>query len=182
MRWCEATGRYRSAGNTMASAFIGIGSNLGDREATVRSAIDALRSLDDRLTISSIYETDPVGFTDQPNFLNAVARLETDLTAREVLVELQRIEAAHLRVRGLRNAPRTLDLDLLLYDDAVIEAPDLSVPHPRMHERAFVLVPLAEFAPWARHPVLNKSAAEMLADLGLVEGIVKQNSRLRPRS
>jgi 2-amino-4-hydroxy-6-hydroxymethyldihydropteridine diphosphokinase len=157
----------------MALAFIGIGSNLGDRDATVRSALAALRAIDDQLVTSSLYETDPVGYTDQPPFLNAVALLETDLGALDLLGELKRIEAAHQRVRHFRNAPRTLDLDLLLYNNAVIETSGLSLPHPRMHERAFVLVPLAEIAPNAWHPILNRTAAEMLTDLGAVEGIVK---------
>jgi len=157
----------------VAIAFIGLGSNLGDRSDTLQSALASLRTLGDRLTVSSLYETDPVGFTDQPSFVNAAARLDTQLAPDELLTGLLRIEREHLRVRTFHNAPRTLDLDLLLYDDAVIELPGLSVPHPRMHQRAFVLVPLAEIARGAMHPVLNKTATEMLEDIGPVRGVVK---------
>jgi 2-amino-4-hydroxy-6-hydroxymethyldihydropteridine diphosphokinase len=157
----------------MATVFIALGTNLGDRLATIRSASDDLRRLGDRVALSSIYETEPVGYADQPSFLNAVARLDTQLTPEELLAALLRIETAHSRVRTFRNAPRTLDLDLLLYDDVVLASPELTVPHPRMQERAFVLAPLAEIAPGVRHPLLDKTATAMLADLGPVQGVVK---------
>lgn len=129
-------------------AFVGIGSNLGDREATIRHALELLGELG-TVRASSIRETDPVGITDQPKFLNAVAEIETDLTARQLLDRLLAIELELGRDRagGVRWGPRTIDLDLLLYGDHTIEEPGLTVPHPRLAERDFVLEPLHELDP-----------------------------------
>lgn len=130
-------------------AFLGLGANLGDAESQVRRAIAALGSLPHTrlLAASSLYRSAPVGVGTQPDFINAVAEVETALGARELLDELLTAEARFGRERPSPGAPRTLDLDLLLYGDQVIAEPGLAVPHPRMHERAFVLVPLAEIAP-----------------------------------
>ena len=130
-------------------AFIGLGANLGDPEAQVRRAFAALTELPGTrlLAASSLYRSAPVGYTVQPDFVNAVAQIETRLGAEALLRELLATEARFGRVRQFPNAPRTLDLDLLLYGDRVIAEPGLVVPHPRMHERAFVLAPLAEIAP-----------------------------------
>lgn len=138
----------------MTIAYIGIGSNLEDPRAQVLRAFDELGHLPDtRLTArSSLYRTAPIGHAAQPDFINAVAALDTQLPAEALLRELQAVEARHHRARSFPNAPRTLDLDLLLYGDARIDQPGLSVPHPRMHERAFVLQPLIEIAPRARIP------------------------------
>ena len=146
-------------------AAIALGANLGDRESTLRSAlamIEALASVRD-LRLSSLHATSPVIPGDsgaapiQPDYLNAAATLSTTSPPRELLDELQRIERAHGRVRYAadRWGARTLDLDLLLYDDCVIDEPGMAVPHPRMHERLFVLAPLAEVAPDWRHPVIG---------------------------
>ncbi len=131
-------------------AAIGLGSNLGDRAATLRSALTALGTdpAIDVVAVSAFQETEPVGVVDQPKFLNAAALLETTLSARELLDRLLAIERAHGRTRsGPRHGPRTLDLDLLLYGEETIDEPGLTVPHPRMHERRFVLDPLAELDP-----------------------------------
>jgi 2-amino-4-hydroxy-6-hydroxymethyldihydropteridine diphosphokinase len=132
-------------------AFVGLGSNLGDREAALRGAVAALAAEPgiEVLSVSTLRETDPVGLTAQPRFLNGVAELETELPARELLERLLAVERRFGRVReGVpAQGPRTLDLDLLLYGDERIDEPGLTVPHPRLHERRFVLEPLAELAP-----------------------------------
>lgn len=134
------------------AAYVALGANLGDPVATVRAACAALRAIPEArfLAASSLYRTAPVGLRNQPDFINAVARLEVDsavLPAPTLLERLFAIEAAFGRVRSVRNAPRTLDLDLLLYGDAQLDLPGLNLPHPRLTERAFVLAPLAEIAP-----------------------------------
>jgi 2-amino-4-hydroxy-6-hydroxymethyldihydropteridine diphosphokinase len=138
----------------MARAYIGIGANLGDAQTHVREAIVELGKLSrtQLLAASSLYRTKPVGHIDQPDFINAVAATETALDPHELLASLRKIEQQYSRVRTFRNAPRTLDLDVLLYDEAQFSDEMLTVPHPRMHERAFVLAPLAEIAPGARIP------------------------------
>jgi len=135
----------------MVRAFVGLGSNLGDREGTLRAAVGRLRSLSGTrvLHVSKLRNTEPVGYVDQPRFLNGVVELETDLPARELLDALLDIERGLGRDRSGSppRGPRTLDLDLLLYGDEEIAEPGLEVPHPRLHERAFVLEPLAELDP-----------------------------------
>lgn len=145
----------------MHRAYVALGANLADPVAQVRAAFEALRSVPEtRLAkASSLYRTAPVGIHGQPDFINAVALLETDLDAEMLLAQLFAIEAAFGRRRDFHHAPRTLDLDLLLFDDATIEIPSLRVPHPRMHLRAFVMQPLAEIAPDCSIPGRGSVAA-----------------------
>jgi len=135
--------------SVLHQAYVALGANLGDAHATVRAALDQLACLDETRLVaaSSIYRTAPVGCVHQPDFFNAVARLETRLEPHELLAALLALEADFGRTRRTRNDPRTLDLDLLLFDDLVLNLPSLTLPHPRLHLRAFVLVPLAEIAP-----------------------------------
>jgi len=131
-------------------AYVGLGANLGDRERTLREAVDALAAEEgiEVVAVSTLRETEPVGVGEQPRFLNGAAELETTLTSRELLARLLAVEQrfGRIRIPGEHGA-RTLDLDLLLYGDEVIDEPGLAVPHPRLHERSFVLEPLAELAP-----------------------------------
>jgi 2-amino-4-hydroxy-6-hydroxymethyldihydropteridine diphosphokinase len=136
------------------AAFIGLGSNLDDPPARIRRALQALAALPGTRVVrrSSLYRNPPVGDPDQPDFVNAVAEIETGLAPRELLGELLAIERAHGRVRDRPDGPRTLDLDLLLYGERTVHEPGLTIPHPRMLARAFVLLPLAEIAPEAVVP------------------------------
>jgi 2-amino-4-hydroxy-6-hydroxymethyldihydropteridine diphosphokinase len=163
-------------------AFVGLGSNLGEREALIRQALDELAALPGTtlIRVSSLYDTEPVGEIEQPRFLNAVAMLDTELTARQLLWNLQRIEARLGRTRTQRWGPRTMDLDLLLYGDLVIEEADLVLPHPELAHRAFVLVPLVELDPQLVHPVSGLTAVQLLARLEH-KSPVKRISRPRTR-
>lgn len=155
----------------METAYIALGSNLpsivGDSRATLRAAIDRLRSLGKVAAVSSLYETDPVGYQAQPRFLNAAVALETELSPVELLTRLLAIEREFGRDRSQTppKGPRTLDLDLLMLGNSVLNLPDLTLPHPAMSERRFVLAPLAEIAPRAIHPVSGKTIARLLRSL-----------------
>jgi 2-amino-4-hydroxy-6-hydroxymethyldihydropteridine diphosphokinase len=148
----------------MPRAYIALGSNLGDRAATIAAGLDEVtaRAAVDVVAISALVETEPVGYLDQPRFLNGVAAVETTLSARDLLTVLLEVERRFGRTRddALPHGPRTLDLDLILYGDVEIDEPGLTVPHPRMHERAFVLGPLAEIAPGLEVP--GKGGVETL--------------------
>lgn len=157
----------------MAEVAIALGSNLGDRLAWLANARHRLEEVLDTLRMSSIYETDPVSDEPQPRYLNAVVTGATDLGPLDLLHALQRIEADLGRERPFPNAPRTIDLDLLLYDELILATPDLTLPHPRLHERYFVLVPLAELAPDRRHPQVNQTIGELLRALGPPIGIAR---------
>jgi 2-amino-4-hydroxy-6-hydroxymethyldihydropteridine diphosphokinase len=145
----------------MTRAYVGLGANLGDREGTIRAAVAALPGV---LAVSSLRETEPVGVTDQPRFLNGVAALETELSARDLLETLLAVERRLGRERRERWGPRTIDLDLLLFGQEAIDEPGLTVPHPRLHERRFALEPLAEIAPDALIPGRGR-VANLLAEL-----------------
>jgi 2-amino-4-hydroxy-6-hydroxymethyldihydropteridine diphosphokinase len=139
----------------MPLAYVGLGANLGDRDATLRRALELLAAEPgmELVAVSAVRETEPVGYADQPSFLNAVAAVETELPPRALLDRLLAIERALGRTRtGPRFGPRTIDLDLLLHGDAVVDEPGLTLPHPRLHERRFALEPLAELDPHLEIP------------------------------
>jgi 2-amino-4-hydroxy-6-hydroxymethyldihydropteridine diphosphokinase len=152
-------------------AYIALGANLGDRLQTLRDAVRDLAEVGNIEAISSVYETDPVGYADQPAYLNAVVATDTALTAEGLLDALLSIERAHGRVRTFPNAPRTLDLDIILFGDEVRQSERLTIPHPRMQERTFVLAPLNEIAADVVVPGLNATVADLLGDLGSVSGV-----------
>jgi 2-amino-4-hydroxy-6-hydroxymethyldihydropteridine diphosphokinase len=141
---------------------IGLGSNLGDRLANLQTAIAGLPPEIRLLRASPVYETPPWGFTDQPAFLNQVIQAATQFEPQEVLRKLKRLEKEMGRKATLRYGPRLIDLDILLYDDLVLELPGLTIPHPHLAERAFVLVPLAELDPELKHPVLGETMEALL--------------------
>jgi len=145
--------------------YLSLGSNIGDREAHLREAIRRLESAGKLRSVSSIYETEPVEFTDQPQFLNCAVALETSSTPEQLMLQLLTIEKAMGRQRIQKKGPRTIDLDILLFEDEVIATPVLTIPHPAMQYRRFVLEPLAEVAPDAMHPVLRKTVRELLEEL-----------------
>jgi 2-amino-4-hydroxy-6-hydroxymethyldihydropteridine diphosphokinase len=146
----------------MQIAFLSAGSNLGDRKNNLEYAARSLAAAGTVLKISSCFETEPVGYLDQPWFFNQAIELKTSWTPDELLLCCQRIEACCGRIRTFPNAPRTLDLDILLYGDLSINQKDLIIPHPRMAERRFVLEPLAQIAPDLMHPLLKKSIRSLL--------------------
>jgi 2-amino-4-hydroxy-6-hydroxymethyldihydropteridine diphosphokinase len=145
----------------MTRAYVGVGANLGDREATIRAALDALPGV---VGVSTLRETDPVGVVDQPPFLNGAAVLETELPPRELLEILLAVERELGRERRERWGPRTIDLDLLLYGDESIDEPGLTVPHPRLHERRFALEPLLDLDPELSIPGRGP-VSDLLAEL-----------------
>lgn len=149
----------------MKTVYISLGSNVGDREQQIVAAIQALggRGIH-ALRQSSIYSTEPVDVATQSWFLNCVLEIETDLMPRQLLRTFKEIENELGRKHTVRRGPRVIDIDILLYGSSVIHTPDLEIPHPRMTQRRFVLVPLVEIAPAAHHPVENKSAEELLAE------------------
>jgi 2-amino-4-hydroxy-6-hydroxymethyldihydropteridine diphosphokinase len=144
---------------TETRTYLSLGSNVGDREGNLRKAIGRLSVL----RISPIYETEPVDHTDQPWFLNLVVEAETELSPHELLATTSRIEQELGRVHDFPKGPRTIDIDILLFGDQIVNTPDLQIPHPRMAERRFVLAPLADLAPDLQHPLTHLTVREMLA-------------------
>ena len=149
----------------LSEVYLGLGSNVGNRAANLAAAVAALREISTGVQVSALYETSPQGFSDQPKFVNAACRLWTRLDPFEVLDALRDIEAAIGAPRPFPNGPRAIDLDILLFGRWVIDTPSLTVPHPRIAQREFVLRPLADIAPGLEHPVLHETVAVLLRRL-----------------
>jgi 2-amino-4-hydroxy-6-hydroxymethyldihydropteridine diphosphokinase len=152
--------------------YLALGTNLGDRSANLKQAISSLTPQLDVKAKSQVYETPPWGFEDQPKFLNQVIKAKTYLDPEPLLKHLKRLEVALGRKESFANGPRLIDIDILFFDDLVLNKPSLVIPHPRLHERGFVLLPLMDIAPDLVHPVNNQSVREMSA-LSDVRGIEK---------
>ena len=146
-------------------AYLSLGSNVGDREAHLRDAIARLESCDHVVAVSSIYETEPVEFMHQPWFLNCAVALETALTPQQLLAAALKIERDMGRNRTEDKGPRMIDIDIVLFGDTVVNSPELTIPHPAMHARRFVLEPLAEIAPDATHPIAKRTIRELRDEL-----------------
>lgn len=155
----------------MTKAYIGIGANIGDRLAEIRKALELLACEVNITNISAIYETKPEGYFEQPDFLNCVVGIETNLNPGILLEKLKHIEAEMGRQSTFRNGPRIIDLDILLVGEAIISKHDLQVPHPRLHERAFVLRPLCDIAPQLIHPVKRRTMQALLNALNTEKGV-----------
>ena len=158
-----------SVGSGREAVYLGLGSNLGDRAANLRRALGLLDGYLTLQSVSYIYETEPWGYHDQPRFLNCACAGHTLLPPGELLQAVKYLEGSMGRELSFLNGPRLIDVDILLYGRLVLSEPDLEIPHPRMAERAFVLVPLSEIAPTLIHPVLKRTVGDLLEELGPLE-------------
>ncbi len=156
--------------------YLGLGSNMGNRQENLEKALDFLSQRLRVARVSSMYDTEPLGNTDQPRFLNLACRVNTVLEPAALLALAKGIESKMGRAFGKANGPRPIDIDILIYGDRIMDTPDLVIPHPRMTERAFVLVPLAEIAPDLRNPANGKTVREMLAGITEMQGVLKWES------
>jgi 2-amino-4-hydroxy-6-hydroxymethyldihydropteridine diphosphokinase len=156
------------------TVYLSLGSNLGDRLQNLKETLTALSPQMDVKAKSRVYETPPWGYEDQPRFLNQVIRVQTYLEPETLLKHIKRLEVALGRKATFRNGPRLIDIDILFYDDLLLNTPALTIPHPHLHERGFVLLPLMDIAPDFVHPSLQKSVREMAAtcDLGGIQEVV----------
>lgn len=159
--------------------YLSLGSNLGNREQNLKEAVRRASTLGRVVAVSSFYETEPVEVTDQPWFLNCVLALETTAEPAQLMRELLRIEHEMGRQRLVKKGPRSIDIDILLFGDAVVNTPDLTIPHPEMTRRRFVLEPLAEIAPELLHPVSQKTVTRLLAELAPGQRVQKYEPGIR---
>jgi len=164
-----ATHRSRRIRFPVPIAYLGLGTNLGDRGENLRRALRALRRVGTIEAISSVYESEPVGYRDQPDFWNMAVRIRTGLSPHALLAAVKSIECELGRVPSFRNAPRPIDVDILLYDERVVSGPDLAIPHPRLLERVFAMRPLVELDPEVRHPCTGRRIRDHLTEAPALE-------------
>ena len=160
--------------------YLSLGSNVGDRQVQLQDALAKLAAVGSVVATSSFYETEPVEFTRQPWFLNCAIALETNKTPEQLMAAILRIEEEMGRRRVQKKGPRAIDIDILLFDDTIVDSKELTIPHPAMHQRRFVLEPLAEIAPELLHPVLKKTIGELLDSLP--PGQVVKRLKPKPRT